>query len=203
MMDDRDFENLVEQMADAHNPPPPTPRERMWRRVEARRVPSARRRPRVNRMVWAAAAVLLLGVGIGRWSRPPESAGPVAVVQPAAKPGYPDLYQQTTLTLFNKADALLTDFRLGGCEAAELDPTTKWATGMLTQARLLQGTPAGDDPELAGLLQDLELVLVQIVAINPDNCDSDVAWIRSGLNERATLDRLRAVTDRSTPPGLI
>jgi len=25
-----------------------------------------------------------------------------------------------------------------------------------------------------------------------------VAWIRSGLTQRATLDRLRAVTDRST-----
>jgi len=196
-MTERDFEKLVERMADVHNDPPPTPRERMWRQVEARRTRTSPKR-RIPRTFWAVAAVLLLGIGLGRWSSPPRDAGPVAVAVPRTPEALPELYQQSTLALFNKADALLTDFRLSGCDAGEMDPTHEWATRMLRQARLLQGTPVGQNAELEGLLMDLELVLAQIVAINPENCDRDVAWIRSGLTQRATLDRLRAVTDRST-----
>ena len=196
-MNDRDFDKLVGRMADEHHNPPPTPRERMWRQVQAGRAqPVGRSRHRFMRTAWAAAAVLVIGIGIGRWSSPPTETGPVAVNNPVREAQLPDLYQQTTLALFNRADAMLTDFRVAGCTAGNLEPTGRWASEMLVQARLLQGTPVGEDPELEALLMDLELVLAQIVGISPDHCDRDVAWIRSGLNERSTLNRLRAVTDR-------
>ncbi len=108
----------------------------------------------------------------------------------------PDIYQHSTQTLFDQADVLLTEFRLGDCSTQELDSTSRWASGMLVQTRLLQGTPVGQNPQIGPLLLDLELVLAQIVGINPENCDQDVAWIRSGLNQRETLNRLRTVNLR-------
>ena len=41
---------------------------------------------------------------------------------------------------------------------------------------------------------ELELVLAQIVGLSRDNCARDMAWIRDGLRDRATIDRLRTVS---------
>jgi len=65
----------------------------------------------------------------------------------------------------------------------------------LLQTRLLLDAPATRDIELIGLLEDLELVLAQIVGLSRDNCARDVAWIKQGLQERSTLDRLRMMSD--------
>ena len=70
----------------------------------------------------------------------------------------------------------------------------EWAGGMLVQTRLLMGTPVADDPAVLELLEDLELVLAQIVGISRDNCARDMAWIRSGLENRSTIDRLRRMS---------
>jgi hypothetical protein len=37
-------------------------------------------------------------------------------------------------------------------------------------------------------------VLAQIVGLSQKDCARDMAWIRKGLQERATIDRLRAVS---------
>src|SRR3989442_13320963 len=82
MMDDRLGERL-EQAARDYPRPPATPREELWARIQAER---ARRRaaPRVLvlqpwlRWGLAAAAVLLLGVAIGRSTAPTTPALSVA-----------------------------------------------------------------------------------------------------------------------------
>ncbi len=196
-MNERDFQKLI----DNHNPPPETPRDRMWQEIRShRQTPRTRLRLRIWPMAAALAAMLVIGFGIGRWALP-RSVIPQQVISP------PEVVYDTqtiqlqplTVKLLDRADALLTEFRLEDVSPDQLDNTTRWAGQMLTQTRLLQGSPQAGNPELASLLADLELVLAQIVTIDPNHYDRDVAWIRSGLNQRATVSRLRSTSGRPDP----
>ena len=77
-MSDREFDELVEEMKQSHNPPPEVPTDRMWAAIEARRAEDRQRTtwPRWVRPALAMAAVLLLGIAIGRVSLRPDD-GPV------------------------------------------------------------------------------------------------------------------------------
>jgi hypothetical protein len=92
MMDDKE----ISEMARQHNQPPEVPRDRMWAKIDAARTErrgvlqpdfSARRSPafRIMRLTAAVAAVLILGIFIGRLTRETETlpvgdTSPVAVV---------------------------------------------------------------------------------------------------------------------------
>lgn len=87
MTDDR-FDELIRSAARDYNRPGEVPRERMWERVQAARG-AARGRPRRTlagaTWLWAslgAAAVLTIGIGIGRWMErtSPERVARVATV---------------------------------------------------------------------------------------------------------------------------
>jgi hypothetical protein len=100
-MTEDNFEEFLKKAAQGYNAPPArTPREDMWSAIQAQRTAG----PRViygggspmretsgrkfGSRVWmgaAAAAVLFLatGVGIGRWSARPNTAGPLAAASPA------------------------------------------------------------------------------------------------------------------------
>jgi len=207
--DDKEWAELVR----GANEPPAVPRERMWWAIDSARrerrhlavVPPAQKfsvgTGRIWRLVAATAAVLVLGVAIGRLTVTPEA--PVAVVadgqiqprstiNPAAER---KVYRLATADLFGRADFRLTDFRLRSCSQQTPGEAPAWAGGMLLQTRLLLDAPATRDIELIGLLEDLELVLAQIVGLSRDNCARDVAWIKQGLQERSTLDRLRMMSD--------
>jgi len=195
-MNERDLEKLVKKMADQHNIPPAVPREKMWRNIQAHQIRSSKtNRSGYWQATLAVAAILIIGIGIGRWIQPIPNAGTLdqTDLTPVTSP---DLYQQPVLALFDRAEIRLTEFRIDERPAQDLDPAGNWATEMLLQTRILQGSAAGQSPELGPMLMDLELVLAQIVGINPVNPDRDVAWIRSGLNHRETLDNLRAAQDR-------
>ncbi len=200
-MNEKEFEQLLDEARQTHNVPPEVPAERMWKAVQAgRSQPILKPRFPLWRAALATAAVLVIGIGIGRWALP-EPVNPVVAELAAPAETTPvhvsEMYAVTTLALFDRADALLTDFRMEGCSAQQMESTSRWAGNMLIQTRVLQNSPASENVELAGLLTDLELVLAQIITINPDRCDRDVAWIRSGLTQRATVDRLRAASTRN------
>jgi hypothetical protein len=65
---------------------------------------------------------------------------------------------------------------------------------MLVQTRLLMDTSVDEDPGMHALLQELEMVLAQIAGLSPEHCARDMAWIRRGLQDRATIDRLRMMS---------
>src|SRR5256885_984788 len=70
MTDDR-FDERLRQAAQDYHRPPATPREELWRRITAAR--AARKRQLIvvrSTLRWGVgiAAVLALGVAIGRWS---------------------------------------------------------------------------------------------------------------------------------------
>jgi hypothetical protein len=201
-----------EEMARLHNRPPEVPRDRMWERIDAARAerrsvlqPDFTPRPRpvyrTLRLTAAVAAVLVIGIFIGRLTEntvtvPVIDTAPVAVTRP--EPARPDVksdvYAMAARDLFGRADFLLTDFKVRSCGTDDLTEVPDWAGGMLVQTRLLMGTSAADDIEMKNLLNELELVLAQILGLSRDNCARDMAWIRQGLQERSTIDRLRTVS---------
>jgi len=93
-----------------------------------------------------------------------------------------------------QGEALLTTFRTAR-DPAELDPAVgAWARDVLFATSLLLDSPAGDEPVLRGLLEDLELVLLQIARLSGSPADSaERAWIHETLRQRDMLPRLRTV----------
>ncbi len=204
-MDDKE----LNKMARSHNPPPEVPRDRMWEKIDAARSGrrgvlepdfTPRRSPafRILRMAAGVAAILVLGVFIGRMTdqQPVPVPVPVAVneVETTDSEIKKDIYRLAARDLFSRADYLLTDFKVRSCGKDDLAEVPAWAGGMLVQTRLLMDTDVAEDLEMKNLLNELELVLAQIVGLSRDNCASDMAWIRQGLQERDTIDRLRTVS---------
>ncbi|PYP03394.1 MAG: hypothetical protein DMD57_08750 [Gemmatimonadetes bacterium] len=197
MTDDR-FEQRLRQAAQDYHRPPATPREELWRRIDAARA-ARRRRIIVLRPVlrWGVgiAAVLALGVAIGRWSAtgsPPSPAG--------AGPGERTttfVYQLAAAQYLTRTEALLTGFR---AETRAGVPTAQFsvqARDLLCTTRLMLDSPAARDVRLKSLLEDLELVLAQIAQLPSSGDRDDVQLINQGLEQRSVLLRVRT----ASPPG--
>jgi hypothetical protein len=216
-----EMDAILEQVRSAYNPPPETPRDEMWdviqRALTARpdsdqavlRQPAggpgvlslegarARRRPAFHTTAgWAvaAAALLVLGIGIGRMSAP----------TPVGESGMAESPNPTAMRLaaeehLGNTESLLTMVKLDA-RAGHLDPEVgPWARNLLAQTRLLMDAPDDQNPAMRQLLEDLELVLVQIVGV-ADAGPHDAARTRTelnlavqGLEDRDLLPRIRAI----------
>jgi hypothetical protein len=218
-MDDRVDDNMVRLLKDL-SAPPPTPREEMWARIQAERarrgtLPTAPAentpaqadpaviplRPR--RTVWvqwgaALAAMLLLGIGIGRISLgtdatsvPPTTTADATSSTEAAD--VPASYRVAASEHLQRTEVLLTSLSVdnGTRSTAEL---SGWARELLTNTRLLLASPAAEDAATRALLEDLELVLAQISAIPSEVAEQEVELIQEGIDQSDVLLRLRAAT---------
>jgi len=143
---------------------------------------SAARRERVGpthqMMGWAvaAAAVLVMGVGIGRMTAP---AAPAAATFAASTPSGGTMALAARDHL-GRSESLLS-MVLTDARAGRVDPeTAEWARGLLVQTRLLMDNERELDPSVDALLLDLELVLVQIVGVS-DTGSMDEAMARTEL----------------------
>jgi hypothetical protein len=197
MMDEDRLDTRVEQAAREYHRPPATPREEMWARIAAER---ARRRaaPRVIalrpwlRLGLAAAAVLVMGIVIGRATRPAPQGAPDLARGPGEAPASADLaYAVAAGQYLNHAEALLTGFR---AEARGGRPDAQFVTqarDLLSTTRLMLDSPVAKNPRMKGLLEDLELVLAQIATLPASGSREDVNSITQGLEQRGVLLRLR------------
>lgn len=213
-MTDQEQFSMSERIRATYNVPDETPREAMWAVIAARMdgqrtdvldLDAARERATARRSVgsarpagWAvaAAAVLVLGIGIGRMTAPIEP-GEVAPATGATVQG-------RALTLaaqdyLGQTESLLTMVRADGRDG-RVDPSTaRWAEGLLAQTRLLLDAQQNMDPQVERLLLDLELVLVQIAGVGETGSmeegrartELDLA-IRS-LEDGEVLPRIQAV----------
>ncbi len=152
-----------EEMARTHNPPPEVPRDRMWARIDTARSDrrgvlqpdfTPRHGPafRIMRLAAGIAAVLVVGIFIGRTTQEAEiipsiEPAPVAIHQDQAiDPKIRrDVYALAARDLFGRADYLLTDFKVRSCGKGDLSEVPNWAGGMLVQTRLLMGTSVAED----------------------------------------------------------
>lgn len=149
------------------------------------------------------AAVLLLGVAIGRFALPRTAATPVTVATgtPAVDSvAVPEPYQNTTSRYLGQTAALLVALpgEVNGGRAD--DRFLGRAHDLLLTTRLLLDTPAAADPRFRTLLEDLELVLAQVVRLQADahGGGAELDLIRQALEQRDVIPRLRnAVADIS------
>ncbi|HKJ01347.1 MAG TPA: hypothetical protein VJ997_02800 [Longimicrobiales bacterium] len=214
-MEDQRMDELTHLLREEYNPPPPTPRAEMWEAIQARLndpgasvvsldAVRARRTVWVRRsMAWgaAAAAVLVVGFGLGRFTAPTS----VAEAPGASQAPDPQVLRLAATDHLERTEALLRMVRADG-RTGQLDPAVgSWAESLLTQTRLLLDSTENDDPAMRALLEDLELVLVQIVGV-ADTRGADGAQAREeltlalkGIEENHVLSRIQAVSPAGSP----
>ena len=212
------FDAWVAKVAPTLNAPNAAPRGEMWEAIQAARATAedaqAGRLSGVIplrrgswRLLSVIAAALLLGVAIDRAAlrRADRPSAPVAVMPstPSDSSEPSRLYRMAAAQTLTQAEALLTAYRAGS--ERERDPIAarqlgSWGREVLGSTRLLIDSPAGDDPQLRALLNDLELVLVQIIQLSGAQLDAgDRDLIDRALQDRDLLPRIRT----AVPAGIV
>ncbi|MFN2570071.1 MAG: hypothetical protein ABR537_00460 [Gemmatimonadales bacterium] len=208
--DDPKFAQWLKEAAQSYHAPHDTPRDAIWERIEL-----ARRNRHVitlrpwMRWVTAAAAVLILGIGIGRWSTHQSRGtgtvpGAVAINDSARSiTAEPDIAYQVAATQYlSRTEAFLTSFRadLGTRHGANGVRLARQARDLLTTTQLMLDSPAANDPRLRSLLEDLELVLMQISQLDAANNPHDTELITQGMNQSNVLPKLRSAIPAGPVP---
>ena len=204
--EDPKFEAWLKDAArTTYHAPRPTPREEMWSRIAAHHQRPAGRvielRPWM-RWAIAAAAVLVLGIGIGRWTANQPNGTAVATngSGPAATPPVSreidslanQAYQVAATQYFSRTEAFLVSFRADANRSANTARLAHQARELLTTTQLMLDSPAANNPRLRSLLEDLELVLMQIAVLNPLQDGRDRDLINEGMSQSNVLPKLRS-----------
>jgi hypothetical protein len=180
----------VLDVARQYHAPRTTPREEMWSAIaaERQRRHELRRRGLPIRWGLALAAVLVLGIAIGRWTM----AGRGAIASGATGVPSDVAYQVAAGQYLSRTEVLLTDFRAES-RRGWLDPQfLAAARDLLTTTRLMLDSPAAKDPHLKNLLEDLELVLAQITQLPTEpGRKNEMDLINQGMDQHSVLTRLR------------
>ena len=212
------FDAWITRKAPTLNAPNATPRHEMWEAIQAARrtandaqsgrlpgVTPIRRTP--WRLMSVIAAALLLGVAIARFAlRTDDSPRTTVASAPSAPTDSSDpsrLYRMAAAQTLTQAEALLTAYRASDVpvrNSVEARQLGSWGRQVLSSTRLLIDSPAGDDPQLRTLFNDLELVLVQIIQLSGGELDpSDRALIDRALQDRDLLPRIRTAVPTGLP----
>jgi hypothetical protein len=203
--DDRDpLDDRIRELAREVNVPPPTPREEMWQAISARRGARPRRAPRPRWVPWAAAAaaVLAIGIGIGRLSVPASNhSGPAATNVAEARRVNPTAYRLAAEEHLAQSEAFLTLFRASLQRPGDHRLASATARQLLAGNRLLLDSPAARDEATRRLLEDLELVLAEIAQLSPGSPVQDLDLIRDGIERGDVLSRLRQAVPAGTVPN--
>jgi hypothetical protein len=206
--EDPAFDAWIKKMAPTLNAPNAAPRLEMWAAIQAARrtatAPPRRRTPWI--LLSAIAAALLVGVAIDRYAlRTAHRATASVATAPDAtsEPSDPSrLYRMAATQTLTQAEALLTAFRASAApqqSRTDLRQLGTWGRQVLGSTRLLIDSPAGDDPQLRALLDDLELVLVQIIQLSGGELDpNERALVEGALEHSDLLPRIRS----AVPAGI-
>lgn len=199
---DERFDAWLHDTSADYNAPPPNaqiPREEMWQRIAVARssLPAPRSRFLASRIWLAAAAgvVLAVGIGIGRLS----DGGPQVDSGVTSAPDSPQAYDVATTRHLTSAEAFVTAVRLSANTQGD-SVIRRWARDLLTDTRLLLDSPAGNDVPRRTLLEDLELLLVQMVELEGARDDSNRPLLDK-THQDQLLTRLRANVPAGAPPA--
>jgi hypothetical protein len=192
--DEAPLESELLEAARAWREPPPPPRDELWREIARRRQARRAARPVWRRLGFplGIAALIALGIGLGRWTAPhgTTETAPAPVLAGAQTPNNRSITTAANEHL-TRTEAFLTEFRASVRGAAGPERFAATSRDLLLETRLLLDAPALQDTRVLGLLQDLELILVQIAQLQTEHRSGDVEMITDGLNQRDVLPRLR------------
>ena len=205
MPDDR-LDDLLRE-AGNYNIPPETPREEMWAAIQARRLKKTEKTEKTEgsrigiiplrhlrplRLPIGIAALLALGIGLGRLSIPrPQPVSPPEIGSEVAPRSSNMAYQVVTAEHLGQSEVFLTLFRASVRRGGSEQIASATARQLLANNRLLLDSPAADDGRTRLLLQDLELVLAQIAQLSSRPSSSDLDLITEGLEGGGVMSRLR------------
>ena len=205
--DDDQIPDSIRRAAADYNAPPELSRsalDDMWSGIEAqafgasafeaRQPVSGFRRFLSASNLLPLAAVLMLGVAIGRFALPRDAAvgtPSMANIDSTSGSSIEGPYQFTASRYLGQATALLAALptEVSGDSAGE--PYKGRAHDLLLTTRLLLDSPAAADPRFRTLLEDLELVLAQVVRLQSAESSAELELIRQALEQRDVLPRLR------------
>jgi hypothetical protein len=206
MMDEHEdpkFERWLEDAAKSYHAPRTTPREEIWARVAAERQRRAGRvielRPWMRWAV-AAAAVLVIGIGIGRLSVRQPAAGNVTPLASADTVNTDVIYQVAAMQYLSRTETFLTGFRADLPDRRSNARFATQARDLLSSTRLMLDSRAADDPRLRALLQDLELLLVQISQLETGRGTRDADLITQSMDQSNVLPKLRSAIPAGPVP---
>jgi hypothetical protein len=197
-------ERLVTLARNWHEPPE-APREEMWQAIararqvkqDAPRTLAFVSRP-AFRLGAGIAALLVLGIGIGRFTAPGADgaapAGAPTQVAGRATTSPAPAYQLAAEQHLEQSELYLTLFRASVRSGNTGEIGTGTARELLMSNRLLLDSPASQDLRVRRLLEDLELVLAQIAQLPADGRGDDAGYITDGMEAGSVLPRLRSVT---------
>ncbi|HUP89140.1 MAG TPA: hypothetical protein VM100_07320 [Longimicrobiales bacterium] len=202
-MTQHEFDQFLKRAVSELDSVPPTPRDEMWARIQHRRkFQVVEIEKSSKRKVWAGwgvglAAMLAVGVGIGRITAPTlrndteQVAGTGGAAPATTTAGRSaTAYRYAVSEYMSSAEALLTSYRTQPKGTADPELAVM-ARDLLTNTRLLLDSPAGQDPKVAALLGDLELIIAQIARVQaPSAVEREI--IRDGMNKTAVIPRIRA-----------
>lgn len=197
-----EFDQFLKRAVSELDSVPPTPRDEMWARIQQRRkLQVVEIEKSSKRKVWLSwgvglAAMLAVGVSIGRITAPTldnrtEQVASSGSATPLTQQGRSaTAYRYAVSEYMTSADALLTSYRTQPKGTVDHD-LVDMARDLLTNTRLLLDSPAANDPKVAALLEDLELILAQIARVQaPSAVEREI--VRDGMNKTAVIPRIRA-----------
>lgn len=202
-MDEKRFDDVIRNLPDDFKVPDP-PLEEMWRVIESahfdRRAATSRGWMRTAPWL-AAAATLLIGIGIGRYF-PSTKAGVTSQTSAATASStapigetsaVADAYRDQTNQYLGQAAALLISLPAkDGSQKADATFANKAADLLVTTRLLIDSPAATQDPKLRSLLEDLELVLVQIARLRGERNKGDLDLIHQAVEQGDVLSRLNS-----------
>ena len=207
-MDENRFDDVIRDLPRDFNTPPEPPLDEMWEVIENAHFNSAASSQKpggpTSWMPWlAAAAALVMGIGIGRYVHPGENAraGDRAAVAVGSTESHAPgsdtsaiagAYRDQTSHYLGQAAALLISLPPRDASGKADSAFAGKAADLLVTTRLLMDSPAAQDPKLRSLLEDLELVLVQIARLRGERNKGDLDLIHQAVEQGDVLSRLNS-----------
>jgi hypothetical protein len=175
-MNDDEWDQRLSKAARAYHQPSETPREEIWAGIRARRKRRSILRP--PQVIWwsvGVAALLIIGIGIGRLSMKsqPTKPTPELAVQPPSRQSA--AMGVAAIQHLSRVEALLTGFRAEGKAAGSDANFSASARDLLSNTRLLLDSPELTDPQMRA-----------------EDGHGEVDLITEGLKQRGLLPRLRS-----------